>query len=95
MSEADGYYWWEDSQSEKSVERVLKAQFPELDKEAIKNKSQVENYRQAVIDVKLEPDIDELGRMNEKREEIVENYKNSVMQLLNVKPLQQKAASSS
>merc|ERR1712136_311996 len=83
MSESDGYYWWEDSQSERSVERVLKAQFTEL-----------ENYRQAVIDVKLEPEIDELGRMNEKREEIVENYKNSVLQLLNVKPLQKASATS-
>jgi len=72
----------------------LKAQFPELDKDAIQQKTEVENYRQAVIDVKLEPEIDELGRMNEKREGIVENYKNSVLQLLNVKPLQKAAASS-
>ena len=82
MKEGDGYYWWEDSISERNAERILQAQYPELTKEEIKDKEEVENYRKAVIDIKLEPDVDQVGRMNDKRQQTVDNYRNAVLKLL-------------
>ena len=53
----------------------------------IRSLDDVRDYRKAVIDVKLEPAIDIPGNMTEERQKVVDNYKNSVLKLLNIKPL--------
>ena len=53
----------------------------------IRSLDDVRDYREAVIDVKLEPAIDIPGNMTEERQKVVDNYKNSVLKLLNIKPL--------
>uniref|UniRef100_H2ZED5 Small ribosomal subunit protein mS35 mitochondrial conserved domain-containing protein n=1 Tax=Ciona savignyi TaxID=51511 RepID=H2ZED5_CIOSA len=73
---SDGYLWWEDSPSFQNVKNLsISWESP-----------QVDTYREAVADLKSEPG--KPGKMTEERNTAINNYKSSVLKLLNLPALE-------
>ena len=83
MNDYDGYYWWEESTSHKNIRNIFKNESDET----LTKREEVENYRKAVTSIKLEPEPDQAGEMTESRAQLLENYKESVLKLLNLNRL--------
>ena len=83
MNDYDCYYWWEESNSHKNLKNVFK---DEKDDELL-NRPEVEEYRKAVSNIKLDPEPDNLGRMTDSRSVLLKDYKQAVLKLLNLQPL--------
>lgn len=85
MNDDDCYYWWENSNSHKSLKNV----FREKSEEEILNNPEVESYRKAVTAIKLDPnqEPDVSRKSPESRTKLLDDYKQSVLKLLNLQPL--------
>ncbi|XP_076824005.1 small ribosomal subunit protein mS35-like isoform X1 [Clavelina lepadiformis] len=85
MDDYDYYYWWENSVSHQNLKRALGGSLDEAD--AMK-RGDVAAYRKAVTNIKQEPQPDKPGQITEDRISLLNNYKESVLALLNLKKLQ-------
>ena len=83
MNDYDGHYWWEDSTSHKNLRNV----FSDQSDKALLERSDVKEYREAVTKIKLEPEPDSLGALSKSRAKLMEDYKQSVLKLLNLENL--------
>ena len=83
MNDDDCYYWWNNSNSHKNLKNV----FQEKTEEEILNMPEVKPYSEVVSAIKLEPKPEILGEYQESRAKLLEDYKQSVLKLLNLSPL--------
>ena len=83
MNDYDGYYWWENSKSHMNVKNIFKDESDDT----LTKREEVENYRKAVTSIKLEPEPDNVGEMTETRAQLLDNYKQSVLKLLNLQSI--------
>ena len=83
MNDYDGYYWWENSNSHKNIRNIFKHESDDT----LTKRPEVENYRKAITSLKVEPEPDTVGEMTGCRAQLLDDYKQSVLKLLNLKPL--------